>query len=322
MGYVKNIAVIRGLKDGFSADGGSLSGLVKAERYGFKLRLSVSYINFAPLTEGRYVTAVTDGANTEIVEGELFEGESALDTDAGFAALVCFINGGVFPVASAVCGNFRGEALGLKAEVERRENINAGQKKQKEQDIKEQCSKEQSPAPYEDEAIAEENYYEYEALEGGGALREDKEKEESGRQKPYKNETAVGSVEDEKTPENGAYIGGNGLAGGDFYSRMKGEIEGVLKNYPREKSLERLIAGSKWVKISYGENGFYVFGVIYSGGNADYICYGVPSSDTQNPPESMRDTASFIPAEADGFAGFWVMYQDARTGATLRVEIG
>ena len=38
-GYSKNIAVIKGLKDGFSADGGAVSGLVKAEKYGRSLKV-------------------------------------------------------------------------------------------------------------------------------------------------------------------------------------------------------------------------------------------------------------------------------------------
>ena len=38
-GYTKNIAVIRGLKSGFSADGGELSGIVKAEKYGMSLKV-------------------------------------------------------------------------------------------------------------------------------------------------------------------------------------------------------------------------------------------------------------------------------------------
>ena len=60
MAYTKNIAVIRELKSGFSADGGALTGLVKVERYGAKLKAEASLINFAPLTEGRYVIAVSD----------------------------------------------------------------------------------------------------------------------------------------------------------------------------------------------------------------------------------------------------------------------
>ena len=54
-GYTKNIAVIRGLKSGFSADGGDLSGLIKAEKYGSSLKVEVSLINFAPLTDRKSV---------------------------------------------------------------------------------------------------------------------------------------------------------------------------------------------------------------------------------------------------------------------------
>ena len=57
-GYTKNIAVIKELKSGFSVDGGPLSGIVKAEKYGNNLKVEVSLINFAPVTEGKYVSAV------------------------------------------------------------------------------------------------------------------------------------------------------------------------------------------------------------------------------------------------------------------------
>ncbi|MDE6504696.1 MAG: hypothetical protein K2L42_02365 [Clostridia bacterium] len=331
-GYTKNIAVIRGIKDGFSADGGELSGLVKAEKYGAYLTVEISFINFAPLSEGGYVTALTDGNTTVFIDGESYEGATELDTAKGFAALICFVNGQVYPVASAVCGNFRGEVLALKAETEKRENLKAAhkppEKKQAEQN---------ENAAYEDEAIAEDNYYEYEADENGGSVREDK-KEKEERNKPDEDEAAVSAFEKEqirpdgkstiKNPESEAYYGGNTeeplfnpLAGGDFYEKMKTEIEGILQGYPKEECLERLIENSRWVRISYTKTDYYVFGVIYSGGKAQYICYGVPAADVQAPPESMKDSASFIPSSADGAqSGFWVMYQDAQTGATLKAD--
>ena len=331
-GYTKNIAVIRGIKDGFSADGGELSGLIKAEKYGQQLTVEVTLINFAPLSEGRYVTAVTDGKTTVFIEGEKFNGVTELDTAKGFAALVCFVNGSVSPVASAICGNYRGEALALKAETEKRENLKAAETKTEKKTVKQEEN-----AVYEDAAIAEDNYYEYEADEGGGALRADKEEKKDGS-KAWKDAAAIGAFKEEQTRTGGAdglkfadnavYSGGNSknddispLAGGNFYEKMKDEIEGILKIHPKEEGLENLIENSKWVRISYAEKCFYVFGVIYSGDKAQYICYGVPAHDAKNPPESMKDSASFIPASAeDTEAGFWVMYQDANTGATLKIE--
>ena len=299
-GYTKNIAVIRELKNGFSADGGALTGLVKAEKYGAKLRAEVSLINFAPLTEGRYVTAISDGAHTQILDNGIFEGYSDVDTSAGFAALVCFVNGNVSPIASAVCGNFQSAALGIKEIIERAE----------------------TPAPsaapnesaYEDEAIAVENYYEYEqVVADGGAVREDKKEKKDGR-KPDQNEAGSAHVKSHRRTD--------GLARGEcFYERMKGEIDKLLSTYPAEGRLEKTVENSRWVKINYGGEKFYVFGIIYQNKTPQYICYGVPTNNSRRPPESMKGLASFIPASADGGnEGFWVMYQDAATGASVKLH--
>lgn len=301
-GYTKNIAVIRGLKNGFSADGGELSGLVKAERYGASLKVEVSLINFAPLTEGRYVTAVSDGAHTQIIEGGLFEGASDVDTGGGFAALTCFVNGSVSPVAAAICGDYRAAALDIRRFIERAEQLKS--------------SADAPPAEYEDEALAQENYYEYDKTDtDGGAVCENTRQEENGR----------GVREDEAVACNEA--GGADAVeiplahGACFYEKMQGEIDNLLKNYPAESGLESVVENSRWVKISYGGGKFYVFGVIYSGGKPQYLCYGVPAKNTRRPPESMAGQASFIPASTENAeSGFWVMYQDASTGASIRVE--
>ncbi len=293
MGYTKNIAVIRGLKSGFSADGGSLSGLVKAEKYGASLKVEVSLINFAPLTEGRYVAAISDGKKVCILDGLSFDGVSEVDTSAGFAALICFVNGTVSPVASAICGAFQSAAMGIREEIEKLERVkNDG---------------------YNDEALAQENYYEYEQTDKDrGAVRENTEKEKDG-ESVRKNEKD--NVVREKEPTAG------GLAGGDFFGRMKDEIEKVLSSYPSERALEETVEDSRWVRINYGGDNFYVLGVIYGGGKPRYICYGVPSTDSRRPPESLSNLASYIPSSPENAeGGYWVMYQDAATGASVKIH--
>ena len=102
---------------------------------------------------------------------------------------------------------------------------------------------------------------------------------------------------------------------------MKDEIEKVLSSYPSERALEETVEDSRWVRINYGGDKFYVFGVIYGGGKPRYICYGVPSTDSRRPPESLSNLASYIPSSpenADG--GYWVMYQDAATGASVKIH--
>lgn len=308
MSYTKNIAVIKGIQGGFSADGGALSGLIKAERYSSELRVEVSLINFAPLTEGRYVVAISDGPHTQIIEGGFFEGQSNVDTSKGFAAAVCFVGNGVQLIASAVCGNFQAAAFGLKAEVERAEKIKHVPTKKEQK----------SAAPvevyevYEDEALAEENYYEFDTpCEGGQPVCQNKEEEEDGCQ-PCQNEACVDAVEDAESQIN--------LARGGFYQKMRQEVEGLLSTYPPAEELCTAIEDSKWVKISYGEDSFYVFGVIFADGVPKYICYGIPAKDSASPPASMQGLASFLGVKTQHGVGFWVMYQDADTGASVTVS--
>lgn len=292
MGYTKNVAVIKGIQGGFSADGGELSGLVKCESYSGKLRCEVSLINFAPLTEGRYVAAIGDGKNAQIVENGLFEGASAVDTSAGFAACVCYVNGVVQPVATAACGNFAHAVAALKESIERAENTPASPPEKKE--VK--------AAPvngYDDEAIAAENYYEiHNADEGGEPVREDK-KEEADGDKPREDEAGAFSFQE-----------------GNFYKRMENEIERVLNGYPPCAELCQKTEDSRWVEIDYGGGAFYVFGVIYSGGNPKYLCYGIPASSAA-PPASMQGLAEYIGVKTRHGDGFWVMYQSAETGKQI-----
>lgn len=350
-GYVKNIAVIKTLKNGFSSDGGPLSGLVKCEKYGAFFHAEVSFINFAPLSEGRYVCGISDGLHKLIVEDGYFEGDSELNNAAGFAALICYVNKTVEPVAVAVCGNFLSEIPALRDYIVRGENV----KQQSEGGVK-----------YDDEVIAEENYYEYgKADEERNALCQDQEEkasgicggedeeapraveEEQGVDRPgegrltecapaAEEEPPCGQSEQRQEKEKNKRGGGAGgklaedLNGvikdplshnASFYAELKGEIDRVLSSFPPEERLCGVVQNSRWVKIAYGDGKFYVFGVIYAEQKPAYICYGVPSK-SKTPPKSLKGLATFIPADraAKSGEGFWVMYQDAATGASVEVE--
>ena len=318
--YVKKIAVIKQIKGGFSADGGLLSGLVKAETYAGFLKVEVSLINFAPLTEGRYVLGLTDGLNTVVFEGLSYEGEDEINLSSGFAFLVCFCHNGVAPVASAACGQMACALPDLKEEMARRENIRPAK----------------GGAAYDDEAITEVNYYER-AYESSAAVREaeKEEKERAAGSEDAENSCAVEGGESVEKPERGerrksgrlvkpAAIKNfsdeqteGGLAGGDYYTRMEGDIEKIFSTYPKESALERAVEGSRFAKISYGENKYYVFGVLTVEGKPRYLCYGVPAKDAQKPPPSLRECATYIPV-SDG-AGYWMTYQDAATGVSIQI---
>lgn len=305
--YVKKIAVIKQVKGGFSADGGAVSGLVKCETYAGFIKVEVSLINFAPLTEGRYVLGITDGLNTVTFEGLSYEGEGDFNLSSGFAFLVCFSHNTVAPIASAACGQMACALPDLKEEMTKRENIRPPK----------------GGAAYDDEAITEVNYYES-AYEGGAAVRE-AETQEKVRFAGGEDEKNTRSFESEKESRisETAAVGNDreplagGLAGGDFYTRMEGDIKRIFASYPAETELENAMEGSRFARISYGENKFYVFGVLRVDGKPRYICYGVPAKSGDTPPPSLKDCASYIPTES---GGYWLTYQDASTGVSVVIN--
>lgn len=321
-GYMKKIAVIKQLKGGFSADGSVLSGLVKIETYAGYLKAEVSLINFAPLSEGRYVFGISDGENAVFFEDVLFECESGLNCDNGFAFAVCFCKGEAFPIASAYCGQAAGFLPKLFEQMRRREQVSP---------------KKNSGAAYDDEAISEVNYYENDADKDGRSLFKNKKEEElqpSGGQdeeivRPVKIEKggkADGVTEqtagsDSEIPPcknaDSEELSG-GLAGGDFYSRMQSDIEKIFASYPKASDLEEVLKGSRFAKIEYGNGAYYAFGVLYIGGNPAYVCYGVPSLNAQEPPKSLKGFSSYIPCKK---GGYWMTYQDAKTGVSVDVEL-
>ena len=306
--YVKKIAVIKQVKGGFSADGELVSGLVKCETYAGFLKVEVSLINFAPLTEGRYVLGVTDGLNTVTFEGLTYEGEGDFNLSCGFAFLVCFCHNTVAPIASAACGQMACALPDLKEEMVRRENIRPPK----------------GGAAYDDEAITEVNYYES-AFQSGTAVRETQaqEKERRSGGEDEEDTCAVESEKESRIAEVAA-VGSSdkeplagGLAGGDFYTRMEGDIKKIFATYPAEFELENVMEGSRFARISYGENKFYVFGVLKVEGKPRYICYGVPAKNAQTPPPSLKDCASFVPTDS---GGYWMTYQDASTGVSVVIN--
>lgn len=334
-GYLKKIAVIKQLKGGFSADGGVISGLVKVETYAGYLKAEVSLINFAPLSEGRYVFGISDGVNTVVFEEVSFECESALNCENGFAFVVCFCHGGASPIASGYCNQAASFLPALTQEIQRRESLNP---------------KKSNGAAYDDEAISEINYYEDKTdkdnkpvfqgqkeeelqpsggedekavrpvkIAQGGKSEQDGLREDSCLREQVGVKEKVGEPinQDNSSGAPNEEIAG-GLAGGDFYSRMQADIERIFTAYPKESDLEEVLEGSRFVKIGYGNGAYYAFGVLYIGGNPAYICYGVPSLNAQEPPKSLKGISSYVPCKK---GGYWMTYQDARTGVSVGIEI-
>lgn len=109
MNYVKKMCILRQIKQGFSGDGKSLSGLVKIEQYGNNLAVEVSIINFAPLIAGEYYCLLSDGkGKTEMLPlrgKSMFNILSDIDITGGFCAIICYVKNDVVPIAYGINGN-------------------------------------------------------------------------------------------------------------------------------------------------------------------------------------------------------------------------
>lgn len=109
-----------------------------------------------------------------------------------------------------------------------------------------------------------------------------------------------------------------------FYSEIKEQIEKLFKENKPEDYLEELIPSSKWVKVELEEGGdYYVFGLIYEGDELKYVCYGVPGIYQKTPPRELSGYPVWFPLDSEkreGF-GYWLTYQDAGTGESIKAIV-
>ncbi|MDR2201544.1 MAG: hypothetical protein LBP26_02070, partial [Clostridiales bacterium] len=104
-----------------------------------------------------------------------------------------------------------------------------------------------------------------------------------------------------------------------FYERVKPQLDELFSQNPEFDALLKAMPQTKWVKVDYdGEGKYYVVGVI--GDRPDYLCYGVPASFTPEPPAELDGYCQWLPLDAQSpqGKGFWLMFQDAVTGESVR----
>ena len=108
-----------------------------------------------------------------------------------------------------------------------------------------------------------------------------------------------------------------------YYEEVKDKIDALFKRGEREKSLESLMPDTRWVRVEYSSTSFYVVGIIGSGKSIpDYICYGVPSPYSAQPPISLGKDARWAPCDVKNPQGdgYWLLFQSAKTGETIKSD--
>ena len=316
MRYVKKTCILRQLKNGFSADGKSLSGIVKAEQYAQSMGVELSTANLAPTTTGAYYCVIADKLKRHKIlaldEGSRFSFHADMDIGEGFYAVLCFLSTVATPIAYGACGNLPYDIFTLIRQVF---SAPAFQEKQAfSADLPPMNLK--NPPIYNDELVANDNYFEKEETDNAencAAQSGDNAPPESGN----KNQRETSGDDPAPYADDESVRHAFGTETDGYYQSIKGELSALFQRYPADESLTSAYPASEWVRVK-GEADApqELVGLIYEGGLVKYICYAVPAR--AETPQEIKDTAYFVPVSPlTPEIGFFVLYQSAATGENI-----
>lgn len=311
MATKKSVALINETGAGFAVPGAKVRGVAVRSDNGGRSVIKISLIDLAPATNG-YTVAISDGNSTKLCELPDLSGAEILSDSTGNLAVSIFYvtaDERFLPVAYG--------AFSPEAKPEKEVLIDAKRAYYAGDDAGGQEKKSVDDETYDDEVVAAENYYAYESESG---MKRGGENENA----TYDNENVgvkSGGFEKKETDEYdlSAFVDEeNGGEKGTYYERIKPQIERLFEEFNEEKSLSEVVPDSRWVKIKYDGDDYYVVGVIYDKNRPLYICYGVEGRYGEK-PEKIGDYCSFIPSSIFNLKGdgYWVMYQSAITGKCL-----
>ncbi len=333
MNYVKKMCILRQIKQGFSADGRALSGLIKAEQYGKNLAVEVSIINFAPLAEGEYYCLISDGkGRTEMLclRGKsFFNILSDMDISAGFCAVVCHVKTDVVPIAYGVNGNGNYDwksvlnaALPPVFPHKREENNQPiTEKIPQETDTSAIAKASENPIDYDDENIVENNYYEQQE-QNNERQQPEKNIENAHGESPTARQTSQARQDFAEDGNAASVLHAFKTDSDGYYTTVRAEIDELFKNYPRDKTLAGAFSCGDWVRVKgTAQDPQYLVGVLFENGRARYICYALKAENRTAPPEEIKNVCTFVPFSAyDTERGFFVIFQSAATGECIKPE--
>ena len=323
MAYEKRVCVMKQIKKGFTADGSALSGVVYAERWGDRLKITPRLLALAPVQDGRYLF-VLQASNQKFCleyEGETLEIENAPSIQNGVCILLCFVKGGTAePVAYGSCGAERASAETLAAAVG-----TAGTKKKRRPanplpptrlpatspnvplaptpvvpdplpEEEDKPFRDRLAASYDDEAIAADDYYAHDGNEPPSAQSSAKAGKIAGVGDP---------CQDEAVPPRPV---GRTLT---YYNTVRDELKEAFEKYPSDNRLTGAFPQSEWVNA-----GEALLGIVYENGLPRYLCVARQSQF----PVQTGAVGIFVPytpfSESEGA---FVVFQDADTGEYVQV---
>ena len=337
MNYIKKMCILRQIKQGFSGDGKTLSGLIKIEQYGKNLAVEVSVINFAPLVSGEYYCLLSDGkGKTEMLAlrgKSLFNLLTDMDISGGFCGIICYVKNEVVPIAYGINGNksydwrsilnaalppvfpsvkgdtIKGEIAGSTTQIP--ENTPPMY------EMKSNPPPSTPPAPPTEEIIPPDDIpapprelpstdYDDERVVTENYF----ERKEDGCDmlEKTKNDARIEGA----TKIEGTQKGTNTTEDVDatrvrhavktdpdgYYFSVKTEMDRLFKEYPHDKTLNGAFSCSEWVRVKgTAKQPQYLVGVLKNDGKVRYICYALWAEDRNNPPSEIKNVCTFVPTD-------------------------
>ena len=104
-----------------------------------------------------------------------------------------------------------------------------------------------------------------------------------------------------------------------FFEQISPSLNALLENNEEDLTLQELIENSKFAKIYYEDSQeFYSVGLIYEDGQEKYICFALPCTAGNPPPNNLAKYSQYLPV--DDNLGYYLMYQNADTGENVEFE--
>ncbi len=334
-GIYSLISVVKQIKDGFSANGKTLSGIIRIECEDGIATLFASFINFRALSFGEYKLIILNHQK-ELKTIDLKVRPTSLTktfedvyfTEKGYIAGVFVVENEVpLMVAYSKTENFNFSAIDLKKIVyEKYALLHKSKAKEiaKNFVVKEETpnAPNVSPTVYNDEVVATENYYakDYNTQKNGEGYEnlpnENDEFTVHGKAKKEEDETCDTTCGNETNSSKKETFNERN----PYYQKAKRELDDIFLRFPKEENLPKIFPCSRWAKIYYEKDKFYVVGVITEDDKEKYLCYGVQGEYCERAPKQLQGYCSFIPLSIFDLRGkgYWMMFQDATTGACVK----
>ena len=365
MAFTKKVLVLKQIESGFSSIGKTLGGICRVEIENGVAELHLTVVNSLP-TDGEYRLIIID-ANKSIysfslgkVAGTFYKAFARPpEIKKGYAVgLIVVKNDLPLTVAFALDDAFNFSLNQFKKSVadlcieERKIRLKHQSEKDDDKESNTQPITEPTPIKpvypptkepnptvtppkefpspkslYDDEAVATENYFDFETdlfeklqavkeLYFGSLRLEDDSPFVQGKNQARKSQKvdccAAHETNDDCRAQPKTII--------PYYQSVERELNSVFERFPKDSDLEKIFIDGKFVRVNYSIDKFYVVGLIKEEGVEKYICYGVPGEYSPTPPDALKDCSTFIPISIFDITGngFWMIFQDAITGKCIK----